>query len=67
LKCANALGKIPTNGFQADEALFQIVLLAYNLPNWFKRLRVPLHLQRATLQRLRQRFFVVSAQLVLPG
>ena len=67
LKYAYALGKIPTNDFQTNEAFFQIVLLAYNLLNWFKRLCVPPHLQRATLQRLRQRLFVVPSQLVRPG
>ena len=67
LKYAYALGKIPTNNFQTNEAFFQMVLLAYNLLNWFKRLCVPPHLQRATLQRLRQRLFVVPAQLVRPG
>jgi hypothetical protein len=67
LKYAYALGKIPTDDFQANEAFFQIVLLAYNLLNWFKRLCAPPHLQRATLQRLRQRLLVVPAQLVRPG
>jgi len=67
LKYAYALGKIPTKDLQANEAFFQIVLLAYNLLNWFKRLCVPAHLRRATLQRLRQRLFVVPAQLVRPG
>jgi hypothetical protein len=67
LKDAYALGKIPTGDFAANEAFFQIVLLAYNLLNWFKRLCAPPHLRRATLQRLRQRLFVVPAQLVRPG
>jgi len=67
LKYAYALGKIPTDDFQANEAFFQIVLLAYNLLNWFKRLCAPPHLRRATLQSLRQRLFVVPAQLVRPG
>jgi len=67
LKYAYALGKIPTSDFQANEAFFQIVLLAYNLLNWFKRLCVPPHLRWATLQSLRQRLFVVPAQLVRPG
>jgi hypothetical protein len=67
LKDAYALGKIPTKDFAANEAFFQIVLLAYNLLNWFKRLCAPAHLQRATLQRLRQRLFVVPSQLVRPG
>ncbi|HVH70918.1 MAG TPA: IS1380 family transposase [Candidatus Dormibacteraeota bacterium] len=67
LKDAYALGKIPTKDFLANEAFFQIVLLAYNLLNWFKRLCAPAHLQRATLHRLRQRLFVVPSQLVRPG
>lgn len=67
LKDAYALGKIPTKDFAANEAFFQIVLLAYNLLNWFKRLCVPPHWQRATLRRMRQRLFVVPAQLVRPA
>jgi hypothetical protein len=67
LKDGYALGKIPTKDFEANEAFFQIVLLAYNLLNWFKRLCAPAHLQRATLQRLRQRLFLVPSQLVRPG
>jgi hypothetical protein len=42
-------------------------LLAYNLLNCFKRLCAPAHLQRATLQHLPQRLFVVPSQLVRPG
>jgi hypothetical protein len=67
LKDAYALGKIPTKDFPANEAFFQMVLLAYNLLNCFKRLCAPPHLQRATLQRLRQRLFLVPSQLVRPG
>jgi len=67
LKDAYALGKIPTHDFAANEVFFQVELLGYNLLNWFKRLCVPAHWQRATLQRLRQRLLVVPAQLVRPG
>jgi hypothetical protein len=67
LKDAYALGKIPTQDFLANELFFQIVLLAYNLLNWFKRLCVPPHWQRATLQRMRQCLLVVPAQLVRPS
>lgn len=67
LKEAYALGKIPTKDFQANEAFFQIVLWACNLLNWFRRLCAPAHLQRATLQRLRQRLFLVPSHLVSPG
>jgi hypothetical protein len=54
-------------GWPTCVTTFQIVLLAYNLLNWFKRLCAPAHLQRATLQRLRQRLFLVPSQLVRPG
>ncbi len=67
LKAAYALGKVPTNDFAANEVFFQIVLLAYNLLNWFKRLCVPARWQRATLQRMRQGLFSVPAQLVRPA
>jgi len=67
LKEAYSLGKIPTQDFAANECFFQIALLAYNLLNWFKRLCVPPRWQRTTLQRLRQRFLVVPAQLVRPA
>jgi len=67
LKDAHALGKIPTSYFAANEVFFRILLLAYNLLNWFKRLCTPPCWQRATLQRLRQRLLVVPAQLVHPA
>lgn len=67
LKDAYALGKIPTHDFLANETFFQVALLAYNLLNWFKRLCAPPSLERATLQRLRQRLFVTPAQLVRPA
>ncbi len=67
LKDAYALGKIPSHDFLANEAFFQVALLAYNLLNWFKRLCVPPSLQHATLQRLRQHLFVAPAQLTRPG
>lgn len=56
LKNAYALGKIPTKDFLAKEGFCQVVLLADNLLDWFKRLCVPPHLERATLPRLRQRW-----------
>lgn len=67
LKDAYALGKIPTKDFAANEAFFQIVLFAYNLLSWFRRLCVPSRWQRATLRTLRQDLLVVPAQLVKPA
>lgn len=66
LKAAYALDKIPMHDFAGNEVFFQLVLLAYNLLNWFKRLCVPPSLQRATLQRLRRQLFIAPAQLVRP-
>ena len=67
LKDAYALGKIPARDFSANEIFFQIVLLAYNLLNWFKRLCLPTSWQCMTLQRLRHRFLLVPAQLARPA
>lgn len=65
-KDASALGKLPTPDFAAHEAFFPIVLRAYNRRNGFPRRGVPPPLQRATRTRLRQRLFLVPAQLVRP-
>ena len=56
LKGDYALGSIPTRHFFANETYFHLLLLAYNLVNWFKRLCLPDDLQNATLQTLRHRF-----------
>lgn len=66
LKAAYALDKIPMHDFAGNEVFFQLVLLAYNLLNWFKRLCAPPILQRATLQRMRRQLFLAPAQLVRP-
>ena len=36
-----SLGSIPTRHFFANETYFHLLLLAYNLVNWFKRLCLP--------------------------
>lgn len=66
LKEAYALGKIPTQNWQANVAYFQLVTLAYNLLAWFKRLCVPPEWQRLTLQTLRNRLFLIPAEFVRP-
>jgi hypothetical protein len=63
LKGDYALGSIPSRHFFANETYFHLLLLAYNLVNWFKRLCLPLELQTATLQTLRQRIVLMPAQL----
>lgn len=63
LKGDYALGSIPTHHFMANETYFHLLLLAYNLINWFKRLCLPAELHTATLQTLRQHILLMPAQL----
>jgi Transposase DDE domain group 1 len=63
LKGDYALGSIPSRHFFANETYFHLLLLAYNLVNWFKRLCLPPDLQTATLQTLRHRVLLMPAQL----
>jgi len=66
LKAAYALNKIPRQDFGGTEVFFQLVLLAYDLLSWFKRLCAPPSLQRATLQRMRRQLFLAPAHLARP-
>ena len=63
LKGDYALGHIPTRHYLANETYFHLLLLAYNLMNWFKRLCLPPDFQTATLQTLRQKVLLMPAQL----
>jgi hypothetical protein len=64
LKENYALAKIPTNSFQANQFYFQLLLFAYNLVNWFKRLCLPPRFHNATLETIRTEFLVLPARLV---
>lgn len=67
LKESYALAKIPTNNFLANQAYFSLLLFAYNIVNWFKRICLPQKFQRATLQTLRTELLVLPARLVKSG
>ncbi len=67
LKGDYALGNIPGHHFFVNETYFHLLLLAYNLVNWFKRLCLPPEFQNATLQTLRQQILLMPAQLVRTG
>lgn len=58
------LAKIPTKHFAANEAYFHLLLFAYNLVNWFKRLCLPQEFQNMTLKTLRTRLLFVPGELV---
>jgi hypothetical protein len=64
LKESYALAKIPTNNFLANQAYFSLLLFAYNIVNWFKRICLPQKFQNATLQTIRTELLVLPARLV---
>jgi hypothetical protein len=64
LKADYPLAKIPTNQFAANEAYFHLLLFAYNLTNWFKRLVLPAEYHSSTLATLRRRLLLISGELV---
>jgi hypothetical protein len=57
------LAKIPTEDWTANVAFFQILLLAFNLVHWFKRLCLPPDYHYATLDTVRSDFLVLPAKL----
>jgi hypothetical protein len=64
LKESYALAKIPTNNFQGNQFYFHLLVFAYNIINWFKRLCLPPRFQNATLETIRTEFLVLPARLV---
>jgi hypothetical protein len=61
------LGKIPTDDWLANVAFLQLVLFAFDLAHWFKRLCLPPEYLHATLETLRTELLVVPARLVHRG
>jgi hypothetical protein len=61
------LGKIPTEGWVANVAFFQMLLFAYNIVHWFKRLCLPKEYLYVTLDTIRTDFLVLPAKLTNTG
>jgi hypothetical protein len=62
-----SLNKIPTQAWVANVAFLQLLLLAYNLVHWFKRLCLPEDYARATVETIRQEFLVLPGKLTKHG
>ncbi len=62
-----ALSKIPTQTWTANVAFFQLLLFAYNLLHWFKRLCFAEHLLGKTADTLRHQFIELPAKLSCSG
>ncbi len=64
LKADYPLAKIPTGQFAANEAYFHLLLFAYNLMNWTKRLCLPTEYHSMTLGTLRRRLLMIPGEFV---
>jgi hypothetical protein len=64
LKADYPLAKIPTGQFAANEAYFHLLLFAYNLVNWCKRLCLPVAYHSMTLGSLRRQVLMVPGEFV---
>ncbi len=58
------LGKIPSADWLANVAFFHLVLFAYDLVHWFRRLCLPPQYRAATVETVRSDFLVLPARLV---
>jgi hypothetical protein len=67
LKESFPLGKIPTNSFLANQAHFHLILLSYDLVQWFKCLCLPIRWQDSALQTIRTELLFLPARLVCSG
>lgn len=57
------LTKIPTRSFMANTSYFHILMLTYNLINWFKRLCLPREFQNKTINTIRSQLIFIPAEL----
>ncbi len=64
LKDSLPLGKIPTTRFTANATHFELILLAYDLVNWFRRLCLSGPWRNARLHTLRREVFMLPARLL---
>ena len=62
-----SLNKIPTQEWVANVAFLQLLLLAYNLVHWFKRLCLPQKYAGVTVETIRDEFLALPAKLTKHG
>ncbi len=58
-----SLNKIPTQEWTANVAFFQMLLFAYNIVHWFKRICLPEDYFTATVETIRSDFLVLPGKL----
>ena len=62
-----SLNKIPTQNWVANVAFLQLLLFAYNLVHWFKRLCLSEGYTGATVETIRSEFLVLPGKLAKHG
>jgi hypothetical protein len=62
-----SLNKIPTHDWVANVAFLQLLLFAYDIVHWFKRLCLPGDRLGATVDTIRQEFLVLPGKLTKHG
>ena len=58
------MGKLITDSFWANQALFQFAILCYNLLVWFKTICIGKSELRTTIRTFRERYLMIPGQLV---
>ena len=61
------MGKVPTTRFTANAVHFELILLAYDLVNWFRTLCLQGSWQQARLRTIRREVFMLPARLLKVG
>lgn len=67
LKWSYPLTKVPSQSYTANIAYLQLLLFAFNIVSWFKRLCLPKEFRYKTLHTIRQDFISIPARLIRTG
>jgi len=58
------IGKLNTNCFWANQAIFQFMILCYNMLVWFKNIFIGKSELKTTVRTFRERFLLIPAKLI---
>ena len=58
------IGKLNTDSFWANQAIFQFMILCYNMIVWFKNIFIGKSELKTTIRTFRERFLLISAKLI---
>jgi len=58
------IGKLTTDSFWANQAIFQFTILCYNMLVWFKNIFIGKSELKTTIRTFRERFLLIPAELI---